>query len=41
MEMLKNVSQAFKVPEIRRKMIFTLLMLGMTEAVNRIVAKRR
>ena len=27
MEMLKNVSQAFKVPEIRRKMIFTLLML--------------
>lgn len=27
MEMLKTISQAFKVAEIRSKMIFTLLML--------------
>ena len=28
MEMLKSVSQAFKVREIRAKMIFTILMLA-------------
>ena len=27
MDMLKTVSQAFKVPEMRKKIIFTILML--------------
>ena len=27
MDLLNNVAKAFKIPEIRRKLIFTLLML--------------